>query len=85
MLLYITMNILPDVTYNVKGAAGPFEHLLTTKILNQSTNWCGLELVKQIKCKSNTSCNCTSFQYSYGGEGRECKKKGLIFIKVGFF
>lgn len=33
----ISMNILPDVSHNVQCAAGPFEHLLTTKILNWST------------------------------------------------
>lgn len=51
ILFYITMNILPDVSYKVQGTALPFEHLLTSKILDgsRSTYSRGLELVKKIK------------------------------------
>lgn len=35
MLLYLTMDILHDVSYIIQRTAGPFEHLLKTKILNR--------------------------------------------------
>lgn len=75
------MNILPDVSYNVQGTALPFEHLLTIKILNGSTEHLLLQIAaSQIKCKFNISCNYPFFHYSKE-EYKEDSFRLRLFLK----